>query len=205
VLDDGTILALIAGADGYTRVVAIAPLRRHSRLSVALPASNRVSLRRGRVDVLATRPAEARITLTYGDRVVSRARVSLRAGRNRVRVRVSSRPDALVAWVSATGADGAVASHRLAFLSDWRLSARGMHRVRRLVEEWGSLAVNALNIDRCGRTTPRSFRCRWEDWAEGDLIGRGRAVISPSRDGLVRCAIRAEVGRRQTRLVFEPR
>jgi hypothetical protein len=204
-LDDGTILALTAGADRDTRVVAISPLRQHPRLSVALPPANRASLPRGRLDVLATRPAQARITIAYKDRVLRRALVPLRAGHNRVRVRVPSRPEALVARASATATDGSVATHRLAFLSDWQLSAREMHRVRRLVEDWSSLAVNAMSIDRCRRTAARSFRCRWEDWAEGDLIGRGRAVISRSRDGLIRYMGTSRAGQRRTRLVFEPR
>lgn len=201
VLGDGTILALVESADGDTRVAAMTAGPTHPRLAVAQPATNRVSLRDGRLDVIATRPAAARIQIVHGDRVLSRARVRLHAGRNRVQVRVPVRDDALVARVSAVTAGGGVATHRLAFLPGLRLSATELRFVRRRVEAWGSLAVSGLTINGCQRLTSRSYRCRWEDWAEGDLIGRGHAVFWVSHDGLVRYS---KTSGRSSRLVFEP-
>lgn len=204
-LENGTILALLDGPDGDDRVIAIPARGPQPRLAVALPAENRTTLRQGAVRVVATRRARAVITIEHAGRVVVRSRASLHAGHNRIPIRVPAATGALVAYVTVTDRDRRVATHRLAFVPTWRLSAAELHVIRRLVQEWGSLAVNTLDIFGCRRTAPTAFGCRWEDWAEGTLLERGSAMFALEWDGLVRATLRDDESGRSSSLFFEPR
>ena len=203
VTSDQMILALIAGVSGDTRVVAIAPLR-HQRLAVALPARDRVLVRRGRLDVLATQTADATITIEHRGVALTRTRIALHRGRNRIRVRVPSRPDALTTRVRATNNDGAVSTHQLAVLADWVLSVLELRRITRLVARSFSGAVNDFSVEACLRASPQRFRCRWR-YADEESVSTGPAAVELRRDGLISFAEQDSGGRTLTRLLFEPR
>ena len=205
VLANGSVLALVGGAGGDTRVIAIAPLRRQPRFAVALPAGNRVTLRRGALEVVATRRSRATIRILRAGRTLIKRQASLRAGHNRLRVRVPVVRETLIVAVRAADLDGSVASHRLAFIADTVLSAREMRSTRRRVEQWGGGAVDALDIFSCARRSRQTFRCGWEDRAEGTRIGHGLVTFTLARDGLIRVTLKSAEDGGASRLFYEPR
>jgi hypothetical protein len=198
VLPDGTILALVNG-DG-TRLITIAPPRTSGRLAVALHPESRVSLRRGLADIVASRPALARIEIGRASPV----RATLRTGHNWIRVHVPARSEPQIARIIATARDGAIATHRLVFHSSLFVPAIELDRAADLAERWGGDAVGAFDISGCRRTSAVRYDCRWR-YENPEWPSSGTARFELLDDGVIRYT---EVNRRSrhvTTVLMEPR
>ncbi|HEY6890681.1 MAG TPA: hypothetical protein VI300_22955 [Solirubrobacter sp.] len=205
VLRDGTIAALAEVDDHLgTRVALVAPVGRGQPLAVALPASNRTSLRDGNLDVIVNHAATARVTLLRDRRVIARVHASLGVGRTRLHIRLPQTLGTYTARVTATGGHGELATHRLVFISQPRLSVGELGRLIDAAERWGSGGTWDLDINACTPVRTDAFRCRWTLLTEdGRSIGPASFELRP--DGLIRYTAEDRHGRIVSGLLLEPR
>ena len=190
------VLTEVAGSDLTHRLALIAPIDRIGRLAVALPRDNRTLLRHGRVDILATRRAKARLELLRGRRVLVSRTISLVRGRTRVRLRAPRSTKPHVLRVTATTSQPAVASHQLALIPSRLLTRQVLRYIEDGISVLGADAENDVEVW-CRPRTQTRFACVYDPW-----IGRSsRAVLRVRRDGLITFQRR---GRYPLKLVYEP-
>ena len=208
-LPDGTMAFLTAPSAltrEDTRVVLIAAPVATSRLAVALPGRDRWLANHGRVDVLSTASATARLTLVRarGNRVVDSRRVSLRRGRSAVRLRAPTDGDVYELVLRARASDGRIASHRLALIAGRKLARPALRRLTALVDSFGNDAVSGFTTSGCRQLAEGSWICDWDYSTEGSGSGSGRATYTLRRDGLIAYEQRNTHGRLDTRRLLEP-
>jgi hypothetical protein len=167
-----------------SRIALLASAGATERLAVALPASNRVTIRRGVVSVRATHTATARMELLRRGRIVASRRARLLAGRAiRLRLRVRASTAGHTLRVTARDAGGAQASHRLSVVPGGTLGPQVLQTLTRWVERYFSFAKSGRTLDRCRRLSARAFRCRTTVIA--DTVSRFTSLLRLRRDGLL--------------------
>lgn len=177
VLPDGEIVVLV-DQDGGTgsRVAMLTEPARTRRLAVALPRSNRRSIRGGTVDVVATQDADATLQVVGPrGRLVRERRLRLRRGRTSARIPPVRAGQPHLLRVIARTATGRVATHRLTFFPRLVLSRRAVQALADRVDLL--LAVDDHSTSGCRRSSRRRFRCR--------VRGGDPAAFRLRDDGLV--------------------
>ena len=167
------------------------------RLAVALPPRNRISLRRGRLTLTLTRAAAVSIRVRRGRRVVvRRSQRRFPAGRTTVRLRIPRSPLAHRVAVTARSTDGAVATHRLAFVASTRLSGTVVRRLMSAIA-WQESDVGYYPQYECRRVNRKRFTCDLKEYDDFglDVVYRNAERARLGADGLV------HVGRSR----YEPR
>jgi hypothetical protein len=189
---------------GGTRVAALSGLGVVPRFAAALTARDRLTLRKGSADVLATGPATARIDILDRGRVIKSVTATLRAGHNQIAIPRQGSRGGLVARVTATTREGQVAVHALSFLPSSVLTATEAQRLRSVAQGWGGPGGDVLHsVSHCQRRTSRSFACDWEASAEC-CAWSGRALLRLRADGLTEFT-EFDHGRVFFRALLEPR
>ena len=209
-LDRSQLLALTAVPRGEqvstARLALVAPIDRIDRLALALPRRNRALLRQGRVEIVSTKPAMARVELFRGRHVVASKNVSLRRGGSRIRLRVKRSSTAHVLRVVATTATGATATHQLAVIPRQVLPRPVVTRIEDAISVLGTGAETDAWVG-CRRRTWRRYGCVIHWVGEGERTSPG--VLSLRDDGLIsfrgpRIGPRDDPHVRAINLVFEP-
>lgn len=197
---DPLVLTSVPGQDPSVRLALIAPIDRSERFAVAVPSRNRQLLLRGHLEIVASRPAVARVQVSRGRRLLASRTVSVRRGRTRIRLRVPSSTETHVVRVMARTAQHAIATHQLAFIPSRTLARRVVSRLENAISVLGVDGENDAFIT-CRRRTPRRFACT-AVWTALDATAHG--VLQLRHDGLISYE-EAAVRRRGTlKLVFEP-
>ena len=169
-----------------------------ARLAVAVSPRTRASLARGRVEIVASRAATARLRLTRAGRVVASRKVRLARGANRIRMPKPASAEPHLLQVTARDARGRVAGHRLSVIPAPRLSQRTLDRHLDVMERGFLTGDTDFRVHGCRRASARSFTCReTESDVEDDATRASRITLR--RDGLL------EYAWRDRRAVFEPR
>jgi hypothetical protein len=185
VAPDGGLLVL-DGLDDEPRIAMIAPAT-PARLAVALPPADRRLLRRGRLAVTLTRPADVSVRVRSGRRLVARIRSRTSpAGRTTLRLRIARSDKTHVAQVTARSSDGAVATHRLLFVPGSRLSGTIVDRIMREIGASAGEDVTSVGYE-CRRRDARRFVCDELEYEDGEFSSRTRdaAHVRLGPDGLV--------------------
>jgi hypothetical protein len=206
VLADGRLVALTQVLTRGARLALIGDPAGLDRLAIALPAENRVTLARGRLDLVATRPAVARITIREKTRArpLADVRAWVPAGRTALTIPAIRSARVHDVRVVAESADGSVASARIAVIPARRLTRAALDPVALAVDLAYSGSFTSQDTFGCHRGGARRFACRWVFREEGERGVRGSSGFKLRRDGLIDYAWRQDRHRRVQRLILEP-
>jgi len=204
-LPQGDLVLLTAGNGFPTRmqVRVVSPSARVQRLAVSFTARDRARAR-AFLEILATRGASAQVDVTRRQRVVARADVALRPGRNRVAIRLGRSGDVHVLRVRAESVDGAIAAHRLTVIPGPMLSRSAVSATLRALEDASTDVEFSVLYRGCRRQTGRRFSCHVYEYSVGNTDRVGTASIRLRGDGLLEYVERDLRGRLENRQLLEP-
>ena len=189
------VLTDVAGLDVTRRLALIAPVDRAGRLAVALPRGNRTLLRRGRVEIVATAPAIARLELLSGRLVVASRRIRLVRGRTRITLRAPRTTKPHVLRLTARNGS-AIAVHQLAVIPSRLLARPVLSYIEDAISSLYADAENDASVG-CRPHIATRFHC-----TISPSIGTpSRGVLRLRDDGLITFRKR---GDHPLNLVFEP-
>lgn len=188
----------VALITGYERdppqVVVLAPLERFGRLAVSLAAHDRTSVRHGIVDVVASAPATARVSVRRGRRTVATTTAPLVTGDNQVAINIPRSSALHTLSVRVNDTQGRAATHRISFIASTVLSRRAARATLSAVQSEESDIGYGIFYRRCRRKNATTIRCQQFE-GDGGVARLGSATVRLMRDGRIRYQERNRRGR----------